>query len=693
MRPNTYTRANLRVFEVRPGRLICALEKTVRMTQSGIAANFFLGLNEQDQARGISGVLALPEREFWQAFMRGEPVSTTMSREEAELWWKRDMVPTAVLTKFLRLFESSVDNVTVFPTEMFSYLEPNCTEERRRRGLRYIGKIGQASLTRRYFVTILFHERHYYWVVFDHQTLCCYWGDGLNLPDVPEPLLRFTTDLQFKRAYALNLATVPAYTFRKIRVPQQEGLTCAPNACACLLALFMYPRDQFPQVISDFSGKRGWDLHQLILLCIAKNTLQIKIESHCVILEVPEPEPEPELESIALPAFDFDALLYAPRVELTPYVHVSETRPPVDFALPDSIPAVANCRPDYPPIRKAIDCVVMHQNIRVLTLPETILIVLAQHKDGLTKPVLTQRVCEFQLWHIADFQFEFDSALDSFKTARNGPMYRVPKDQRMIQKLNKKWFINELGLAYLSERKYCGWKRLVKKPGRHRNRTGQQKQTLLITAPVPVRDKYWIDMVRPVVEGCLRPLALREIVAALEATKNPALPEHTVLTSLVRQAIITGSIEKQKRRAVFYHFKAPQETRNGAPKSGIMANVIEYQCFKDLLPQNATDSITWKLISAAERDTSGMPEHYHLYISLANQRTLFYGIENGVVCREGLYAGTLLELPLEHHTWILANAPSSEDPVIAFRELHGAVYGMVMRTCLPRESLSVQLIA
>lgn len=687
----------MRVSEVRPSRVKSAAAKTVKMTQSGIAANFFLGMSELDQSRGISGVLTQDERDFWYGLLAGTVQSPTMSREEAETWKRREMVPTAVITRFLTLFEASVADVTVFPIEMFSYLSPDGVDKTRRRGLKLLGRIGEASLKKRYFVTILCHEKHYYFAVFDHMTMICYWGDGLNMLDAPEPLLQFTVGLQWKRAEALRHASVAAYTLRKIRVPHQEGLTCAPIACACLLALFLHPNEQFPEVITDFTGRRGWDLHQLILLCIAKNTLQIKIQSHCVVPDgVFDEEPQPVVgqasEDIFVPNFPVDLAPYVPHVELTPFLLNAAPIEPVPFSLPDSIPPTLADTPDYPPIRKAVDCVVLHDNIQVLTLQETILIVLAQNKDGLTKPVLTQRVCEFQLWNIVNFQYAFDCALDSFKTAHNGHTLRIPKDQRMIQKLNKKWFINERGLGYLQERKYCSWKRLVKKPGRHRAKAGQRKQTLCLTAPPVVRDKYWIDLVKPIVESCLRPLALREIVAALEATKDPVLPGRSMLASLVRQAIITGSIEKQKRRAVFYHFKAPPETKGGASKGGIMANVVEYQIFKDLLPQNATEHVTWKMLRAVGYESIG-PAHYHLYVSLANQRAIFYGLEGGVACREILYAGTLLELPDDHNTWILAHAPVSDQPSVEIRDLYGVCYGLVTRTCPARESLSVQFIA
>ena len=677
------------------------------MPRRWISKSFFVGLNARDHEKGIVGQVSEEDKQYFNNLLNGTVTSPYISLSDITEWNQESMQPEKFAFAFLRLFRNCTrkNDILVIPIEAWTQMNHIVLEHRNR----YFDKwtndfVENRGYNKRYIVSLICKNQHFYWMVFDSVQNTLFWGDTLNLDIGPlDEFKPFIQEVIFWRiTYNQPYAATTKYV--KVRCPEQVGLTCAPLACACLISIFKSPIPSF-ESISDFMGDKGWQIHRILLICIAKNTLNVPIFSHRTkpnqeeIQEMINAEPintviQMNIENQPIEMENAIEIYQSPLLTLDNFF----SRKTMDISQRKKVP--------HPSTEKLCN-VRLSVPLDTMSLFDALLVSMAviPSLDKGTLKCTKDNIFIFLQKNSYNASYEeLEAMIISLKIIYTDIARKIPRNLRMAVQKGNNWCLTTIGTSYLKTRNLCTWNGVRQYQGRKR-KTIQDKVVIqgLLTMgeappsnPLDGRKLMWISTVKTILKQQIRPLSIQEIIAGFNEV--PELlsgvtpdrmnaPTLAHLKSMVRQGLAQGmKVKQRKPEPKIYVISAVPDSRYPRAKNRAQRKDIEHygvsemKIYENQLAQNATENVQWKDIIPHRR-----PPFSRLYVSVNSQCKLFsitfdIVLDAFFTCSERLYAGTVLQLPLENDTSILSNVPRGENSPMTYQQFENEVFLTFMRT-------------
>lgn len=651
----------------------------------------------------VQGQFLDDDLELLEKVKSGQVDNSTVSKADLECWSDDQMVTEKFAYLFLNLLASASADILAIPPEVLAVLSPDTP--RTSGNYARVWKAAQKTLkqhsSKRFIISMLCKERHWFWIVVDCLHCVYYWGETLYGDEChcPNELTWFIYQYSVLRQTVLELDHRPAYTGRHVHCPKQvDVVNCGPLAAACILAFFI--RDGVVGIserpITEFTGHDAAFIRRRIVLSFLKKSFsEVRVKT--------EPNPKRQRLVQELDEKKEDVDVSAPILFDKPLI-----LPPEFVCLPT--PAFISA-PYYTPTVKLTNCKMKNSQLihdplqLIVCCVATLASASAVSTEMLTNWLNFERGWskEYICAQLASIKFVAGNVAKTSKATR--PIRRQ-------KKLNHKyWVLTEYGYRhYIEHTGVCTWGKMRYQQGRKSlketsaidncdsailpPRRQQQQQQLRLTSSSALEStgETHINLVISAFRSRIqRPLSLQEIVAAVEpesiGVTEAAVQLRQRVTTAMRQAISTGSQTKKKRKERFLHFRV-QRPRTGFSRHNSNARTTLYAClienalYQHQIEENSTELVQWRQMN----DES--PPDCFLCVGLDAQQQLFGVDEEGkLFTRELLYPGTLFELPKQPNQWLLWNAPSGND--IQVYNAFDAKYGWTSRRIESGEYISV----
>jgi len=620
-----------------------------------------------------------------------------VSQVEAQSWLNRqpEMLHEKFGFNFLQLLHHACGNIVTVPPEVLQVLSPNAksNSEADARVWQRARKLVQKNQKRRFMVTMLCKDEHWYWFIIDSLHMIAYWGDTLYPDDIPCPteLVWFTYQYASIRKDVLNLAHLPSYTFKRVPSPRQlpdDRVHCGALAATCIVAFFLRG-DPSAAPIDSFDPANAVFLRQRLVLSYAKNSFLFRVQ-----------QPEKGRHDSPAKRIRVEEAVNDTPLSLPSAVVVLE-RPPEELPLTfiEIHPMPAGFSSIFTPTVKLLDCVLIPGTIFPSQHHALVCAVAMLSAQG--KAYSTTQALQAFLYENYDISAEQVTALLAGFHYTPGNTAKIPKNRRPIRKQKSlsagHWVLTEYGYTtFIKDQGCCTYTQMRYQQGRKTSKeialtpATEKKQLLIEAAPLlSSMGRNHMDIVAEQLKLVNRPLSLPEIVQSIatqgEIGEAMFAQIKGELTTKVRQAVNTGARPKAKRSQRYGQFRVQCPTKKkGSQRSTLYAYLTDNVFYMDQIVEHATQLVQWKSFGTAT------PTECFLYADLEAQRKLFIvNAQVQLLPTETLYAGTLMQLPERANHWQLLNAPYGTD--LRITEVHGIMYGVVTRKLAAGQPFTAQL--